>query len=43
LDLFRLPKLSEEQCHELELGLPIAPEVLLNASQWSYRHERTAV
>jgi hypothetical protein len=43
LDLFRLPRLSEEQCHELEQGLPIAPEVLLNPSQWSYRHERTAV
>ncbi len=43
MDLFRLPKLSEEQCHELERGLPAAPEVLLNPSQWSYRHERTAV
>ncbi|MBZ5614770.1 MAG: aldo/keto reductase [Acidobacteriia bacterium] len=43
LDLFRLPKLSEEQCHELERGLPVAPEVLLNPSQWSHRHERTAV
>ncbi len=43
LDLFRLPKLSGEQCHELERGLPVAPEVLLNPSQWSHRHERTAV
>jgi len=39
LRLFCLPKLSAEQCSELENSLPTAPEGLLNPSQWKLVHE----
>jgi len=42
LRLFCLPKLSAEQCDELEWSLPKAPENLLNPSKWQLAHERSA-
>jgi aryl-alcohol dehydrogenase-like predicted oxidoreductase len=39
LGLFRLPKMIPEQCDELERSLPVAPEDLLNPSQWTLVHE----
>ena len=42
LALFRLPKLTEEQCDELERALPFAPETLLNPSKWNIAHEASA-
>jgi spore coat polysaccharide biosynthesis protein SpsF (cytidylyltransferase family)/aryl-alcohol dehydrogenase-like predicted oxidoreductase len=42
LRLFCLPKLTPEQCGELESSLPKAPEVLLNPSQWKLVHEQSA-
>lgn len=40
LRLFCLPKLSAEQCAELEGSLPRAPEGLLNPSQWKLAHDQ---
>ena len=42
LRLFCQPKLSAEQCAELESSLPRAPENLLNPSQWKMVHEQSA-
>jgi aryl-alcohol dehydrogenase-like predicted oxidoreductase/spore coat polysaccharide biosynthesis protein SpsF (cytidylyltransferase family) len=42
LILFCQPKLSAEQCAELESLLPRAPENLLNPSQWKVVHEPSA-
>lgn len=42
LRLFCLPKLSVEQCAELENSLPRAPENLLNPSHWKKVHEPSA-
>jgi aryl-alcohol dehydrogenase-like predicted oxidoreductase/spore coat polysaccharide biosynthesis protein SpsF (cytidylyltransferase family) len=42
LELFRLPKLTEEQCDELEQALPLAPEALLNPAKWNLAHEESA-
>ena len=42
LRLFRLPKLTGEQCEELEHSIPYAPEELLNPSKWGLMHEPTA-
>src|SRR5271165_739913 len=42
LRLFCLPKLTAEQCVELEISLPRAPEGLLNPSQWKLVHEQSA-
>jgi aryl-alcohol dehydrogenase-like predicted oxidoreductase len=42
LELFRSPKLSEEQCEQLERTLPFAPEALLNPSKWNLAHEEFA-
>ena len=42
LELFRSPKLSEEQCEELERALPFAPEALLNPAKWNLAHEEFA-
>lgn len=39
LRLFRLPRLTPEQCEELERTVPMAPEALLNPSKWSLAHE----
>jgi spore coat polysaccharide biosynthesis protein SpsF len=41
LRLFQLPKLTLEQCDELEHALPLAPEVLLNPSKWNQAHEQS--
>ncbi len=38
LRLFMLPKLTSEQCDELERSLPAAPEDLLNPSKWNLAH-----
>jgi len=42
LKLFCLPRLTPEQCAELESSLPKAPEGLLNPSQWKLVHEQSA-
>jgi len=42
LRLFRLPKLTAEQCEELERTVPVAPEALLNPSKWNLAHEHSA-
>jgi spore coat polysaccharide biosynthesis protein SpsF len=42
LRLFCQPKLTAEQCAELESSLPRATESLLNPSQWKQVHERSA-
>ncbi|HKB98574.1 MAG TPA: aldo/keto reductase [Terriglobales bacterium] len=42
LRLFCRPKLSAEQCAELERLLPRAPESLLNPFQWKPVHEQSA-
>jgi aryl-alcohol dehydrogenase-like predicted oxidoreductase len=42
LRLFCRPRLSEEQCAELETCLPRAPENLLNPSRWKMVHEQSA-
>jgi spore coat polysaccharide biosynthesis protein SpsF (cytidylyltransferase family)/aryl-alcohol dehydrogenase-like predicted oxidoreductase len=42
LGLFRLPKLSSEQCEELESSIPYAPVELLNPSKWDLTHAPTA-
>jgi aryl-alcohol dehydrogenase-like predicted oxidoreductase/spore coat polysaccharide biosynthesis protein SpsF (cytidylyltransferase family) len=42
LELFRLPKLTAEQCEELEDTLPMAPDALLNPSRWNLAHESAA-
>ncbi len=42
LELFRLPKLTEEQCDELERALPVAPAALLNPSKWTLAHAEPA-
>ena len=42
LKLFRLPKLTGEQCEELEHSIPYAPEELLNPSKSVLMHEPTA-
>ncbi len=42
LRLFCQPKLTEEQCAEMERSLPRAPENLLNPSQWKVVHEPSA-
>jgi spore coat polysaccharide biosynthesis protein SpsF len=42
LRLFCQPKLTKEQCVELESVLPRAPETLLNPSQWKLLHEQSA-
>jgi spore coat polysaccharide biosynthesis protein SpsF (cytidylyltransferase family)/aryl-alcohol dehydrogenase-like predicted oxidoreductase len=42
LRLFCQPKLTAEQCAELESWLPRAPEGLLNPSQWKLVHEQSA-
>jgi aryl-alcohol dehydrogenase-like predicted oxidoreductase/spore coat polysaccharide biosynthesis protein SpsF (cytidylyltransferase family) len=42
LTLFCRPKLTAEQCAELEDSLPRAPEDLLNPSQWKLVHEQSA-
>jgi len=42
LRLFCRPKLSAEQCAELESSLPRAPENLLNPSRWKMVHEQSA-
>jgi spore coat polysaccharide biosynthesis protein SpsF len=42
LRLFCLPKLSEEQCVELDGALARAPENLLNPSKWKLVHEQSA-
>lgn len=42
LRLFCQPKLTGEQCAELESALPRAPEGLLNPSQWIPVHEQFA-
>jgi spore coat polysaccharide biosynthesis protein SpsF (cytidylyltransferase family)/aryl-alcohol dehydrogenase-like predicted oxidoreductase len=42
LRLFCQPKLTAEQCAELESSLPRAPEGLLNPSQWKLVHEQSA-
>jgi len=39
LGLFRLAKLTDEQCDEDEKALPAAPEALLDPSQWNLAHE----
>ena len=43
LELFRLSKLTQEECREVNRCLPIAPEVLLNPSRWGSHSERSAV
>jgi spore coat polysaccharide biosynthesis protein SpsF (cytidylyltransferase family)/aryl-alcohol dehydrogenase-like predicted oxidoreductase len=40
LRLFCLPRLTSEQCNELEHALPEAPECLLNPSKWNLAHEQ---
>jgi spore coat polysaccharide biosynthesis protein SpsF len=42
LELLCRPKLTTEQCAELERSLPEAPEDLLNPSQWNFVHEHSA-
>ncbi len=42
LRLFCLPKLTEEQCAEMERSLPRASENLLNPSRWKVVHESSA-
>jgi spore coat polysaccharide biosynthesis protein SpsF len=42
LRLFCLPKLSAEQCMQLERSLPRAPESLLIPSRWNLVHEPSA-
>ncbi len=42
LRLFCLPKLTAEQCTELESAMPRAPESILNPSQWKLVHEQSA-
>jgi hypothetical protein len=39
LELFRLPKLTPEQCVEVETIVPAAPDALLNPSRWNLTHE----
>jgi spore coat polysaccharide biosynthesis protein SpsF (cytidylyltransferase family)/aryl-alcohol dehydrogenase-like predicted oxidoreductase len=39
LELFRLPKLTPEQCEEVETIVPAAPDALLNPSRWNLTHE----
>jgi spore coat polysaccharide biosynthesis protein SpsF len=38
LKLFRLPKLTSEQCEEIERSLAVAPDELLNPSKWNLAH-----
>ena len=38
LRLFRLPKLTPEQCEEIESSPSIAPENLLNPAKWTWAH-----
>jgi aryl-alcohol dehydrogenase-like predicted oxidoreductase/spore coat polysaccharide biosynthesis protein SpsF (cytidylyltransferase family) len=38
LKLFRLPKLTSEQCEEIERSLAVAPDELLNPSKWKLAH-----
>jgi aryl-alcohol dehydrogenase-like predicted oxidoreductase/spore coat polysaccharide biosynthesis protein SpsF (cytidylyltransferase family) len=38
LRLFRLPKLTLEQCEELEQSVGVAPDDLLNPSKWNPAH-----
>jgi spore coat polysaccharide biosynthesis protein SpsF len=38
LRLFRLPKLTSEQCEEIERSLAVAPDELLNPSKWNLAH-----
>lgn len=38
LRLFRLPKLTLEQCEELEQSVSVAPDDLLNPSRWNPAH-----
>lgn len=42
LKLFCRPKLTTDQCTELERSLPKTPEDLLNPSQWKAVHEHSA-
>ena len=42
LRLFCLPKLTAEQCAQLESSLPRASELLLNPSLWKQVHEQSA-
>lgn len=39
---FHAPHLTEGQCLELELSLPIVPDALLNPSKWNLVHEPSA-
>ena len=39
---FLQPKLSPDQCAELESAIPRAPEVLLNPSKWNRARQRSA-
>jgi aryl-alcohol dehydrogenase-like predicted oxidoreductase len=42
LDHFLRPKLTDEQCEELERVFPRAPEALLNPSKWTAASAWTA-
>jgi spore coat polysaccharide biosynthesis protein SpsF len=38
LRLFTLPKLTDEQCEEIERTIAVAPDELLNPSKWKIVH-----
>jgi aryl-alcohol dehydrogenase-like predicted oxidoreductase/spore coat polysaccharide biosynthesis protein SpsF (cytidylyltransferase family) len=39
LQYFCLPKLTAEECEEIDKKLPEAPEALLNPAMWNHQHE----
>jgi spore coat polysaccharide biosynthesis protein SpsF (cytidylyltransferase family)/aryl-alcohol dehydrogenase-like predicted oxidoreductase len=43
LECFRSPRLTAEQCAEVEWSLPRAPDSLLNPVKWKIQHEQPAL